>query len=109
MLWLLSAVIGNQAASQHIADARVPEHACGSNTPGGWGDMTRSRPAWHTVNILRQLRSRGMQAACRTSGRQGPVGGPGSGLGGPGPGRGIRRAGPARDAARGAPPPPMPI
>jgi hypothetical protein len=38
MLWLLSAVNRelDQAASQHIADARVkvtvPEHACGSNT-----------------------------------------------------------------------------
>ncbi len=59
MLWLLSAVIGNQAASQHIADARVPEHACGSNTPGGLGDMLQSRPAWHTVSILRRLRRQG--------------------------------------------------
>ena len=101
MLWLLSAVIGNQAASQHIADARVPEHACGSNTLGGWGDMTQSRSAWHTVSILRRLLGRqGMQAACRATGREagqgpGPGSGPGSDpVGGPdGPGRSaVRRS-----------------
>ena len=102
MLWLLSAVIGNQAASQHIADARVPEHACGSNTLGGWGDMTQSRPAWHTVSILRRLRRQGMQAACRATGREavqgpGPGPGPGSDPVGSRPGRGgPRRAARAR-------------
>ena len=70
MLWLLSAVIGNQAASQHIADARVPEHACGSNTLGGWGDMMQSRPAWHTVRILHRLRRQSQARNMPTSGRR---------------------------------------
>jgi hypothetical protein len=118
MLWLLSAVIGNQAApaSQHIADARVPEHACGSNTLGGWGDMTQSRPAWYII-VLRRLRRQGhcgMQVptvACRASGREaGLRPGPGHGPG-PGPGTGLARtrpgvgrAGPARSEPNARPP-----
>ena len=103
MLWLLSAVIGNQAASQHIADARVPEHACGSNTLGGWGDMTQSRPAWHTVSILRRLRRQGHAGGMPGERPARPVGGPGPGPGRPGPGPGGAR----RDAknAAGAEPP----
>jgi len=102
MLWLLSAaaVIGNQAASQHIADARVPEHACGSNTPWGWGEMMQARSR---VAHCKDIASTSQAEACRRhAGRA--AGGAGR-WSGPGPGP-ARAAGAMRKTPQGRSPPP---